>query len=330
MKKNLIGDKYDWFCLTSHTMKRIAYFILLLILAGTASAQTIIDLSKGGKVRNKTTDDYNLDEAVARRIKKDSLAYNDRLTLAFNALNADSLSEAETLFKEALKLRPDAKGNHVVRANLGRIAYVRNDYRKAEDYFSEALKADPDMDDVRFLRARSYHEMKDYRRSLDDCKILIDSKRGDVNTKQVRFLKSAAEMQLRLYADATRDLEAIVYEDPENTSARLLLALVDEYDGRPQMALERLDALIQGYPELPDARTARAELLFRMGYLDRALLDYESAISANPSDGSLYVGRARIFITQKRMSAARKDLDSAVAAGVSVSELQSLYRALTK
>ena len=311
-------------------MKRIAYFILFLLLTGTASAQTIIDLSKGGKVRNKTTDDYNLDEAVARRIKKDSLAYNDRLTLAFNALNADSLSEAESLFKEALKLRPDAKGNHVVRANLGRIAYVRNDYRKAETYFSEALKADPDMDDVRFLRAQCYHEMKDYRRSLEDCKILLESKRSDINTKQVRFLKSAAEMRLRLYADARNDLEAIVYEDPENTSARLLLALVDENDGRQQMALERLDALVQGYPELTDARMARAELLYRMGFLDRALIDYDAAISAQPNDGTLYVGRAKILITLKRMTAARKDLDSAVAAGVSVSELQSMYRALSK
>ena len=311
-------------------MKRIAYFILLFIAASTAYSQTIIDLGNRGKVRNKTVDDYNLDEAVARRMKKDSLAYNDRLTLAFNALNADSLSEAESLFKEALKLRPDAKGNHVVRANLGRIAYVRNDYRKAETYFSEALKADPGMDDVRFLRAQCYHEMKDYRRTLEDCKMLLESERGDVNTKQVRFLKSAAEMRLRLYADARRDLEAIVHEDPENTGARLLLAMVDEYDGRQQMALERLDALVQGYPELTDARVARAELLYRMDLLDRALIDYDAAISAQPDDGTLYVGRAKILITMKRMAAARKDLDSAVAAGVSVSELQSMYRALTK
>lgn len=311
-------------------MKRFVYFILLLIAASTASSQTIIDLGNGGKVRNKTVDDYNLNEAITRRMKKDSLAYNDRLTLAFNALNADSLSEAESLFKEALKLRPDAKGNHVVRANLGRIAFVRNDYRKAETYFSEALKVDPNMDDVRFLRAKCYHEMKDHRRALEDCKILLNSERGDVSTKQVRFLKSATEMQLHLYADARNDLETIVYEDPENTSARLLLAMVDEYEGRQQMSLERLDALVQGYPELTDARVARAELLYRMGLLDRALIDYDAVISVQPKDGSLYVGRAKILISMKRMAAARKDLNSAVEAGVSVSELQSLYRALTK
>ena len=311
-------------------MKRIAYFILILLLTGTASAQTIIDLGNRGKVRNKTVDDYNLDEAVARRMKKDSLAYNDRLTLAFNALSADSLSEAESLFKEALKLRPDAKGNHVVRANLGRIAFVRNDYRKAEEHFSEALKADPNMADVRFLRAQSYLEMKDYRRALNDCKVLLDSDSKEVNRTKVRFLKSAAEMQLHLYADATKDLEAIVREDPENTSARLLLALVDEYDGRQQMALERLDALVDGYPELTDARLARADLLYRMGYPDRALIDYDAVIASQPNEGHLYVERAKILIAMKRMTAARKDLDSAVAAGVSLSELQSLYRALTK
>lgn len=106
--------------------------------------------------------------------------------------------------------------------------------------------------------------------------------------------------------------------------------MVDEYEGRQQMSLERLDALVQGYPELTDARVARAELLYRMGLLDRALIDYDAVISVQPKDGSLYVGRAKILISMKRMAAARKDLNSAVEAGVSVSELQSLYRALTK
>ena len=85
-----------------------------IFLAGTLGAQTIIPLQRGqGGIRSKTVDDYKREQHTDKREQSDSLAYVDNLRRAFNALYADSLGQAETLFNEALKLRPAAEGNHI-------------------------------------------------------------------------------------------------------------------------------------------------------------------------------------------------------------------------
>ena len=77
----------------------------------TLRAQTVIDLKRGGVVRAKTIDDYREEAKVKERLAADSLAYVDHLTRALNALGRDSLAQAEQLFKEALRVRPEAPSN---------------------------------------------------------------------------------------------------------------------------------------------------------------------------------------------------------------------------
>lgn len=84
---------------------RIKQLILLLlpaVFATTLPAQTIIDLNSGS-VRAKDIDDYRYEKGLNERQEKDSLAYIDHLTRAFNALHADSLDEAERRFFRLLK-----------------------------------------------------------------------------------------------------------------------------------------------------------------------------------------------------------------------------------
>lgn len=97
-----------------------------IFLAGTLGAQTIIPLQRGqGGIRSKTVDDYKREQHTDKREQSDSLAYVDNLRRAFNALYADSLGQAETLFNEALKLRPAAEGNHIIKYNLGLVDMAR-------------------------------------------------------------------------------------------------------------------------------------------------------------------------------------------------------------
>ena len=104
-------------------MRRIAGLVLLLTFAATAAwSQTVIDLGPGGGVRSKTWKDYERDGRTPAQQLADSLAYRDCLTRAFNALATDSLAQAETLFRRALKLMPEQPANAIVHYELGLIA----------------------------------------------------------------------------------------------------------------------------------------------------------------------------------------------------------------
>ena len=100
--------------------------ILLASIPQMVTAQTIIPLERGkGGVRSKTVDDYKEELNMVERQRNDSIQYVDNLRRAFNALHVDSLTEAELLFKEALKLRPTAPGNHIIKYNLGLVDMAR-------------------------------------------------------------------------------------------------------------------------------------------------------------------------------------------------------------
>lgn len=80
---------------------------------------------------------------MAERLRDDSLLYVDNLRRAFNALHTDSLAQAERLFNEALKLRPTAPGNHIIRYNLGLVDMARGNNVEAIKNLLTLLKPTP-------------------------------------------------------------------------------------------------------------------------------------------------------------------------------------------
>lgn len=117
-----------------------------IFLAGTLGAQTIIPLQRGqGGIRSKTVDDYKRERHTDKREQSDSLAYVDNLRRAFNALYADSLGQAETLFNEALKLRPAAEGNHIIKYNLGLVDMARGRNVQAVEKLTAVIKDYPQL-----------------------------------------------------------------------------------------------------------------------------------------------------------------------------------------
>ena len=67
---------------------RYIYIIVLFIAPMISSfAQTIIDLERGGLVRSKNVEDYRKqDPYLVKKQREDSIAYNDCLNRALNAM----------------------------------------------------------------------------------------------------------------------------------------------------------------------------------------------------------------------------------------------------
>ena len=135
-------------------------------------AQTVIDMHTG-QVSGKTRTDYNYQAREAWQLREDSIEYDDCVVRAFNYLYVDSLQMAQDLFERALKLRPDAPGNAVVRQNIGRIFMARKQWKDAAIVYSRVLETMPRNAEVREERASCYIEMGQYALALKDYDYLL-------------------------------------------------------------------------------------------------------------------------------------------------------------
>lgn len=297
----------------------------------TLQAQTIIPLERGKVgVRAKNIEDYKNDMKMAERLRDDSLLYVDNLRRAFNALHTDSLAQAERLFNEALKLRPTAPGNHIIRYNLGLVDMARGNNVEAIKKLTDIIKTYPNYFDARLARAEAYLQLGRTNEAIDDAQQLLEKQHLDGMTADIaeraRFVRAAARYQLRLYPDAHADLQTIMGDNPQNVNAQILDALTLQQMGRPKEALNRLNLIVEAHPHHIDAISTRAAVEAELNLTAMARADYDTLIKWQPNESSYYIERAKMLIRLGEKKAARNDLDTAVKMGVPQGMVHLLYQ----
>ena len=307
-------------------MKKWLIITLQFFFITALYGQTIIDLKPGGGVRSKTVDEYRKGEpGLAEKLKADSLQYKDNLTRAFNALYRDSIAQAEQLLNEALKLRPNAPSNPIVKHYLARISMARGQYRKAIGQLTPLIKDEPGNRHFRFDRAACYLEIKNTKAAMDDCNVIFKGELPQEELLKALFLRSAIYTESRHPDKAKFDLEEILSKDPENESAMLLLAFAYKDIGQPQEALNRLNLFVVSHPKSIEGLVARAELEEQLKMNDAARADYDKAISMAPKNASLYVSRSKLLIRLGLNTLAQNDLKKAVALGYPLAKAAELF-----
>ena len=257
-------------------------------------------------------------------MKADSLQYKDNLTRAFNALYRDSIAQAERLLEGALKLRPNAPSNYIVKHYLARISMARGQYRKAVAQLTPLIKDQPNNRQMRFDRASCYLEVKNTQAAMEDCKVIFRSELSQEEKIKALFLRSAIYNESRHPDKAKIDLEDILSMEPDNESATLLLAFAYKDIGQPQEALNRLNLYVVSHPKSLDGLIARADLEEQLKMDDAARADYDKAIELFPQQGSLYVSRAKLLLRKGLHTLAQKDLKKAVNLGFPLAEAVKL------
>lgn len=267
---------------------------------------------------------------MAERLRDDSLLYVDNLRRAFNALHTDSLAQAERLFNEALKLRPTAPGNHIIRYNLGLVDMARGNNVEAIKKLTDIIKTYPNYFDARLARAEAYLQLGRTNEAIDDAQQLLEKQHLDGMTADIaeraRFVRAAARYQLRLYTDAHADLQTIIGDNPQNVNAQILDALTLQQMGRPKEALNRLNLIVEAHPHHIDAISTRAAVEAELNLTAMARADYDTLIKLQPNESSYYIERAKMLIRLGEKKAARNDLDAAVRMGVPQGMVHLLYQ----
>ena len=253
--------------------------------------------------------------------------YDDLINKAMDAVDKDSLYQAENYFKEALRLEPANMRNALLFSNLGTIQRRMGKKKEALESYTLALNKTPHSVTMLLNRASLLLEMNYLDRAYVDYCGVIDL---DKKNKEALMYRAYIHMKRRQYPEARRDYRAFLDEEPGNKTARLGIALVNQKDKRFQESLEEFNRLIVDYPTDVSLLKARAELEVDMNSLDMALLDLENASKLAPDDAEIYVLCGDIYLLQGKKREAYVAFEKAIDLGVPRPELNDRLKASKK
>lgn len=253
--------------------------------------------------------------------------YDDLIHKAMDAVEMDSLQQAEQLFTEALKLEPANMRNALVFSNLGTIQRRMGKKKEALESYSLALNRTPYSVTMLLNRASLLLEM-DYldKAFVDYCDVLDI----DRENKEALMYRAYIHMKRRMYHNARLDYRAFLELEPGNKTARIGMAMVNQKDKRFQESLEEFNRLIVDYPRDVSLLKARVELEIEMNSLDMALLDLENAARLTPNDPEIYVMCGDIYLMQDKRREAYTAFEKAIDLGIPRPKLQDRLNASKK
>ena len=253
--------------------------------------------------------------------------YDELITRAMDAVEKDSLYQAEEWFKKALQLEPANMRNALLFSNLGTVQRRMGKNKEALESYSLALNLTPYSVTMLLNRASLYLEM-DYldKAFVDYCNVIdLDA----TNTEALGF-RAYIYMRRRQYTDAKADYQRVLKEVSDDKTARIGMAMANQKLQRYRESLEEFNRLIVDYPKDVSLLKARAELEVEMGTLEVALLDLENAAKLAPNDEEIYVMCGEIYLAQGRKREAYVAFEKAIELGVPRLQLQEQLKASKK
>ena len=260
-------------------------------------------------------------------IQLSAQSYDERIARAMDAIEKDSLFQAEQLLKDALNDDPANMNNSLLLSNLGTIQRRMGKNKDALESYTLALNKTPHSIKMLLNRASLYLEMDYLSKAYGDYCSVIDLDPENVEALQFR---AYIYMRQRQYNDARNDYHTLLETEPGNRTARIGMVMANQKDKRFREALEELNRMITDYPHDASLLKARAELEVDMNSMDLALLDLENAAKMTPNDPDIYVMCGEIYLAQGKKREAYVAFEKAIELGIPRPQLQDKLKASKK
>ena len=294
-------------------------------LAGIAQVEghadeaiTIIDKALSSDPSNSRTLAAKSD-LLLRQNKIDEAAKAAEAAVAANASSAEaqfvrgrvlrakgSFEKAEAAFNEVLRINPRAAAARVELARL----HIRAGADDAVIVASEAAKADPRSLDARLTLARALTSKREYGKAQEVLTALVAAA-PDVAAVHAQ-LGTALALKKDV-AGARAAFNRALELDPLQVEAAGGLTALDFAAGQRPAALARLDAMVARAPRNAAVLVTAAGGHAAAGGLDRAESLLMTAIDVDPSSMGAYSLLGRIYLSQKRLDAARTQFEKVAA-----------------
>lgn len=238
--------------------------------------------------------------------------YNQLVEQAINATNADSLRKAESLYRQALKTNPNDYRNALVYHNLGHVQemmYWQNtsDTKMLEEAvynYSQAIEMQPENIPMRYSRGNLNLNLKAYGKAILDYTAII--KKDPQNTTALNR-RAYAYFQQRDYDKAKADYNEVLHIEPTDYLSQMGVALVLQKTNNTKEAINRMEFLIDEYPDKAELYTVRSQMYADQAMLELALLDLTKAIELEPDNPDYYRQRADLYEKMKKHGLAKRD-----------------------
>ena len=245
--------------------------------------------------------------------------YEEYVERGINAAKADSLTQAEHYFREALHLSPKDYRNPLVYGNLARVQVALGQKERALTSYDLALNFVPQNVPLLMGRAGLHLDMGNLGKALIDYRNVIDV---DPNNVEALQYLGYIFTQQHEYAKAKTHYERLLAIDPDNYAALLGVAILFQEVGKPGDAIARLTLLAERFPEKAEIYSMRAEIEAENNQTELALLDLDKAITLAPTDTNMILSRAYLHLRQGNKSKAKKDFERAIELGVPRGQLK--------
>lgn len=257
--------------------------------------------------------------------KLSAQTYEDYITQSFDWLDTDSLTQAETALKQALRLEPGNPSNGMLLLNLGTIQRRMGKLQEAEDSYTIGLGFMPRNASLLNSRAQLYAEREKYDLAIADYTELIYQ---DDKNEELLYQRALCRLMNADTLGARLDLEQINQFNPNSAKSRLGMCYVYKAQHMWREAAELLDPLIDRNPRNASLRRERAEVYYLSGRMGAALDDIMQSINLDPRDPYSYVLRAQIRYAKGDKEYARRDLNQALDLGLKTEEAGDLVQKL--
>ena len=255
--------------------------------------------------------------------------YQELITRSAEAAAQDSLQQAETLIRRALKLEPANPRNALLFSNLATLQRRQKKYDLALENYTYALNIAPRTVPILLNRATLYLEMGKDDAARADYSLVLDM---DPDHAEALAMRAYIYLRQRDYKFARADYQHLLKQHPSDFNGRLGLATLAQKEGKLEEAFQILSTMVQEETESkqPHPDTLAMLLVARAGvekdlqHLDLALLDLETALQHQPSLADAYLTRGQIYLSQGKKRLAKTDFEQAMALGVPQADLREL------
>ena len=260
-----------------------------------------------------------------------SQTYQELCDRAVAYTEQDSLPQAETYIRQALKQEPANPHNALLFSNLGTIQRRRRQYERALESYHFALNIAPRAVPILLNRAALYMELGRNNLAQADYSLVLDLEN---NNAEALLMRAYIYMQQREYKMAKADYERLLKAEPASYNGGLGLATLEQKEGKYEEALRILNSMIATGAESPRFSAAQYAMLYvaRAGvekdlhHADMALVDLEEAIRLDGSQPEIYLMRGEVYLAQKKKELARRDFEKAMSLGVPHADLRHLLK----
>jgi tetratricopeptide (TPR) repeat protein len=208
-------------------------------------------------------------------------------------------------YSEAIKLRPDLAEAYNSR---GLLLKARGEFDRAVDDFDAAVRIKPDFADALLNGGTAKEGKGDLRGAVTDYDAVIRLKPEDV---QAYLDRGIAEGDERIFKSALADFSAAAKLAPQAAEGFSGVCWIAAISGiGPEQAIQDCDRAVALRPGDPAVLGYRALLWLRLGDLDSATSDYDSAIQKH-RDATLLFGRGIAELRNGNPTGAREDFAQA-------------------